>query len=52
MSDDESDLKALIAQLRRFEKERFEDKRISRYEEQYPYFIAISFICLLLEWLL
>lgn len=52
MTQDDSDLKSLVAQVQNFEKEKIEDKKFSRVEEQYPYFLAISFICFALEWLL
>ena len=31
---------------------RFEDKKISHFQEQYPYFVLVSFICFVLEWIL
>lgn len=49
-SDD--DLKSLIVDVEKFEKEKFEDKEISTEEERYPYILALSFCALLLEWLL
>lgn len=52
MSGDESDVKALVKQVSRFEKEKIEDKKFSTLEEQYPYFLLVSFICFVLEWLL
>lgn len=49
---DDIDIKTLIAYVQRFDKERLEDKKISTFQEQYPWFVLISFIALLLEWLL
>jgi Ca-activated chloride channel family protein len=49
---DQSDLNTLTAQIQQFEKEKIEDKLFSRMEEQYPYFLAVGFIALLIEWLL
>lgn len=50
--DSAIDLHTLVAQIHRFEKEKIEDKTFSRVDEQYPYFLAIGFILLLIEWLL
>ena len=47
-----SDIKQVVRAVGQFEKEKFDDKKIVAYEEQYPYFIAVSFVCLLIEWLL
>jgi hypothetical protein len=52
MTPDDTDLKTLIVQVQNFEKEKIEDKKLSRIEEQYPYFLFISFICFALEWIL
>ncbi len=47
-----SDLKKLVTQIQRFEKEKFEDKKVSQLEEKYHYFLIVSFVCFVLEWLL
>lgn len=52
MTSDDTDLNALIGQVKNFEKEKIEDKKFAKIEEQYPYFILISFICFALEWIL
>lgn len=52
MTDDDSDIRSLISQVNRFEKEKFDDKKIALFEQQYPYFIAVSFACFLIEWFL
>lgn len=49
-SDD--DLKSLVADVENYEKEKFEDKELSKEEDRYPYFLAVAFVCLLIEWLL
>lgn len=49
-SDD--DIISLIRMINKFEKDSFEDKSFDAYQEQYPYFIAISFLCFALEWIL
>jgi Ca-activated chloride channel family protein len=46
------DLKKIVSYVTTFEKEQLDDKKIIRLQEQYPYFLVISFIGLLLEWLL
>lgn len=52
MAEDDTDMRLICSQVVRFEKERFQDKKVSLLEQQYPYFIAVSFICFILEWLL
>lgn len=52
MQKDDTDVAQLVALVERFEKEKFDDKKLSAREEQYPWFLAVSFICFLLEWLL
>lgn len=52
MTSDATDLKTLVTQIHRFEKEKIEDKTFSHIDEQYPYFLAIGFILLLIEWLI
>ena len=49
---DDKDIAQLINHLTAFEKERFEDRMIEHYQEQYPWFLLISFIALLMEWIL
>jgi Ca-activated chloride channel family protein len=50
--DSDTDIDALVRNVEMFEKERMDDKKISKFHEQYPYFVGVSFICFLLEWLL
>lgn len=52
MTEDDTDLNALVHYVHSYEKERFEDKMFSRMEQQYPYFLSVSFLCFALEWLL
>lgn len=52
VTPDDTDIKTLVQQVRTFEKEKLEDKIFSQLEEQYPYFLLISFISLVIEWLL
>lgn len=46
------DVLALVSCIQKFEKETIEDKKVSYLEEQYPFFVAISFFCFAIEWLL
>ena len=52
LTQDDTDIKALMRQVQQFEKEQLEDKKFATLEEQYPYFVAISFLCFALEWIL
>lgn len=49
-SDD--DIKSLIHTINKFEKDSLGDKTFDTYQEQYPYCIAVSFLCFALEWIL
>lgn len=49
-SDD--DILSLIRMINKFEKDSFDDTTFDTYQEQYPYFIAVSFFCFALEWIL
>lgn len=48
----EEDLSELTKYVEQYEKEMFEDKELTKKEDRFSYFLGISFICLLLEWLL
>ena len=52
LAQDDSDIKTLVRFIEKFEKERFEDKEVSTLQERYPYFLAVSFICFALEWII
>lgn len=52
LSPEKDDIEKLVHKVEQFEKEQFQDKKISLLEEKYPYFLAVSFICFVLEWLL
>lgn len=49
---DDSDLDYIVTLIKKFEKEKFGDKRLSLYEDQYPWFLGISWVMLALEWVL
>lgn len=52
ISQDKSDLRSLVNYLARFERERFDDTQIHRFEDKYQYCALVSFACLLVEWVL
>ncbi len=52
IAKDNADMNTLVKYVHTYEKERFEDKTFSRLEQQYPYFLLVSFLCFALEWLL
>ena len=49
---DDSDIGAIAHKISSYEKEKFEDKQLSLFQDQYPWFLAIAWICLALEWIL
>ena len=52
VTPDSQDMKQVVSMIQRFEKEKFEDKKISHFEDRYNYFILSSFLCFGAEWLL
>lgn len=52
ITKDNTDIKKLAHQIVSFEKDEFEEKRVAQLEDRYHYFLIVSFICLLLEWIL
>jgi len=51
-NDTDEDIELFIRALQSFEKEELVEQKMSRYEDQYPYFLIVSFIAFALEWLL
>ena len=49
---DDADIKRLVKQVQKFEKEKFDDKKVALYEQKYNYCAAVSFACFALEWIL
>ena len=49
---DTKDLNTLISLVQKKEKEKIEERKISHFEEQYPWFLMVSFLLLAIEWLL
>ena len=50
-TDNDDDIIDFVDAVQSFEKEQFAEQKISRYEDQYHYFLCISFICFALEWI-
>jgi Ca-activated chloride channel family protein len=49
---DNDELNGLLSAVQKFEKEQWEERKISKYIERYPFFLGVSLICFALEWLL
>lgn len=49
---DDSDINQLLADVNRFDKERFDDTMVMSQQEKYGIFATVSFIALILEWIL
>ena len=52
ISKNSDDLNMILKNIKQFEEKSFGNKNLQKYENQYPYFVAVSFICFLVEWLL
>ena len=48
----ERDVEQLVHDVKHFEKEKFDDRLVSTKQEKYYIFAAMSFLCLLTEWIL
>ncbi len=51
-TDNNNDITVFAQAVKAREKETVGEKKLSRYEDQYHYFLLVSFICFLFEWLL
>lgn len=51
-SNDDSDIEQIVDKIKSYEKEKFIDKKISMFEDQYPWLLGFAWILLALEWLL
>jgi len=51
-TDNDYDITHFVKAVHAFEKEQLAERKHSKYEDQYHYFLLISFICFALEWLL
>ncbi len=52
VSQDDGDIVRIVNVLSAYEREQLEERQISHYHDRYPLFLAITWGCLLLEWLL
>jgi Ca-activated chloride channel homolog len=52
MSYNDTDIDTIASRVAHYEKEKFEDKKISLFEDQYPWLLGCAWMCLLLEWIL
>jgi Ca-activated chloride channel family protein len=51
-TENDDDISLFVATVQGFEKEQLAERKHSRYEDQYHYFLLISFICFVFEWIL
>lgn len=51
-TENDDDIGQFVRAVHSFDKEQLGERKISRHEDQYHYFLMVSFICFLLEWLL
>ncbi len=49
---DDGDINQLVGRIARYEKETFEDKKMSLFHDQYPWLLGMAWILLALEWIL
>ena len=49
---DEYDVRTIADIIKKYEKEKQYDQEITQLQEQYPYFLCVSFICFIIDWLL
>jgi len=49
---DDSDIDYIVNLINKFEKEKFDEKKLSLYHDQYPLFLGIAWFLLTLEWVL
>jgi hypothetical protein len=48
----DDDIVSFVHAVHAFDKEELAEQKFSRYEDQYHYFLLVSFICFVLEWIL
>ena len=51
-NDSDDDLVSIIHKVESFETYQMQERQVSTLQEQYPYFVAASLVCFLLEWIL
>ncbi len=52
LRDDQGQVGDILRKIEQFEKERQGTQHMSSLQEQYPWFLLVSFLCFLIEWLL
>lgn len=52
MTYDDGDIEVLVKKIQHYEKETFSDRKMSLYEDQYPWLLTLTWICFALEWIL
>ncbi len=52
LTADDADITLITQRVQQYEKEKLGDKKYASIEEQYPFFLLVSFICFALEWVL
>ena len=52
VQNNQVDMREIVHKIEQFEKERQGERAFASLQEQYPWFLLISFICFLIEWLL
>lgn len=52
VTQDDGDIVRIADYLGSFDREQLEERKMSEYHDQYPYFLALAWLCLLLEWVL
>lgn len=52
LSSDTSDNKAIVSYIQKFEREQTAEKTVTNLQDQYPLFTLISFVCLLVAWII
>lgn len=52
LTSDNADISRIAERVQQYEKEKLGDRKYASIEEQYPFFVLVSFICFALEWIL
>lgn len=51
-SYEDTDIDSLVGIIKKMEKEKLAEKKLSHYEDHYPWFLGVAWVLLLIEWLL
>lgn len=52
VTQDDGDIGRIAATLDEYERELFDERNMSAYHDQYPWLLLVTWVCLLMEWLL